>query len=88
MITETITQIEIQDLQVELENRIVKFVYEKLDGTLRDAIGTRSLEHIPTQCHPKGCGVPKTKSLPYYDIEKEAWRSMSAATKTYIVKII
>lgn len=59
-----------------LANNIVSFTFEKVDGTIRHAIGTRNLSMaenytgttIPT---PKGEEQPNS----YYDVEKMGWRS-------------
>ena len=63
-----------------LNKGIVKFTYRKVDGSIRNAIGTRNLDaarmafgiYIPT---PK---TGRNNPTAYYDIEKEDWRSFKA----------
>ncbi len=51
---------------------IVKFAYEKADGTLRKAIGT--LKKVTTLV--KGTGRPDNgRTVRYYDVEADGWRS-------------
>lgn len=51
---------------------IVKFVYEKADGTLRRAIGTLK----DTAALVKGTGRPDDgRTVKYYDVEADGWRS-------------
>jgi hypothetical protein len=63
-----------------LNKGIVKFTYRKVDGSIRNAVGTRNLDaarmafgiYIPT---PK---TGRNNPTAYYDIEKEDWRSFKA----------
>ena len=51
---------------------IVKFAYEKADGTLLKAIGT--LKEVATLV--KGTGRPDDgRTVRYYDVEADDWRS-------------
>lgn len=51
---------------------IVKFAYEKADGTLRKAIGTLK----DTAALVKGTGRPDDgRTVKYYDVEADGWRS-------------
>lgn len=52
---------------------IVKFTYEKKDGTLRTAYGTL----MNTKDKIKGTGKINFKAVPYFDTEKKAFRSFS-----------
>ena len=64
------------NLRTLLAHNIVRFTFQKVDGTIRHAVGTRNLDiaraktgvAIPT---PKGEEQPYS----YYDIEKMGWRS-------------
>jgi len=63
-------------LHTFLANNIVSFTYQKVNGEIRHAVGTRNLTlasrytqtEIPT---PKGAEQPYS----YYDVEKMGWRS-------------
>ena len=65
-----------------LSNGFARFTYYKKDGTTRTALGTRSSVLIPTDKLPK-CpqenheGDECTKAIPYFDLEKNEWRSFS-----------
>ncbi len=51
---------------------IVRFAYEKVDGTLRKAIGTLQA----TAVLAKGTGRPDNgRTVKYYDVEADGWRS-------------
>ena len=63
-----------------LNKGIVKFTYRKVDGTIRNAVGSRNLDAV-RKCFGIYVPTPKTgKNNPtaYYDIEKEDWRSFKA----------
>lgn len=57
----------------------VNFVYLKLNGELRDAIGTTKPEFIPEDKQPTGTtsAWPETDDdvIRYFDKDKNAWRS-------------
>lgn len=60
----------------KLREGIVVFHYRKKNGTLRKAQGTLNMALIPTEHHPKGTGrQPKDDIIPYFDIERNHWRS-------------
>ncbi len=74
----------IAELEESLNKGIVKFAFKKVGGSLRIALGTTSLSQIPNAKHPtKKSNVPST--LPYFDIEKGAWRCMNRNQDFYIV---
>ena len=65
-----------------LSNGFARFTYYKKDGTTRTALGTRSSVLIPTDKLPKGRqdideGEDIVKAIPYFDLEKNEWRSFS-----------
>ena len=68
-------------LRTLLAKNIVRFTYRKVDGTLRQAIGTRNLDLARNYYNGKGIDhyipTPKGAEQPYsyYDLEKMAWRS-------------
>jgi len=65
-----------------LSNGFARFTYYKKDGTFRRALGTCSDVLIPVDKLPK-CPVEikewndTVKSIPYFDLEKNEWRSFS-----------
>jgi len=75
-------QITPEELKNLLSEGKVKFSFEKLDGTLREAEGTTNSEMIPSSQHPQG-GKGPTGTC-FYDLEKQAWRCISLDSKIYI----
>jgi len=67
----------VDDLRNKLRNGPVRFAFRKKDGSLRLAYGTTDLSKIPDDQHPKGTGTVSPLILPFYDLEKFAWRSIS-----------
>lgn len=53
----------------------VHFAYRKNNGELRIAYGTRNLETIPEDNHPKGTGASPVQTYSYYDLRANGWRS-------------
>lgn len=72
----SMTQLE-KELYEKLENfREVSFVFRKQDWTERKARGTRNLNYIPIDKHPKTIGPhPITTSINYFDLDKKEWRA-------------
>lgn len=71
-----------ESLREALNNGMARFVYRKADGTIRTALGTRSVALIPSEKLPKGDmsdGAAQTEdsmsAFPYFDLEKMEWRS-------------
>lgn len=63
-----------------LEKGKVHFEYTKKDGTLREATGTRKAELIPESFQPKESSEEYV-NLRYFDLDKNAWRSISSDTR-------
>lgn len=64
-------------LKAALKKGVVKFFYQKLDGTVRTAWGTLKEDLIP---ETKGTERKKNESLiTYYDNEKASYRSFKVA---------
>lgn len=57
-------------LKKRMARESVKFAYEKADGTLRYALGTLSGNY-----EIKGTGIPTYKTMAYYDMEANGFRS-------------
>lgn len=66
-----------KELYEKLEScRGVCFVFRKQDWTVRKARGTRNLNYIPIEKHPKTIGPhPITTSINYFDLDKKEWRA-------------
>ena len=73
------------ELRQYLRESQVFFEYKKVDGTLRQAWGTLKPDLIPSDQTPKDSSTGVTKenkstNLRYFDIDKNAWRSVSGDT--------
>ena len=73
------------ELRATLESSVAKFTYRKVNGELREAVGTRNLSLIPTECRPKWeIQDPNIdKAVVYYDFDESDYRSISVAANTY-----
>ena len=73
-----------EDIKNLLSEGIVRFLYEKNNGEIREALGTRNIDILMNDegsgftedDKPKGTGREYETSCPYWDLEKKAWRSV------------
>ena len=68
---------DIAELKKMLTEEIVHFVFEKTDGTRRDAYGTRAVDVIRRYDTATANQRPQrafSGTFPYFDIEKQEWR--------------
>ena len=73
MKNEILTEQEIKDT---LASGLCKFTYTKKDGAVREAYGTRNQTVVSeNNATPNGRGPEKEGTIPYYDVEVNAWRS-------------
>lgn len=75
-----------------LSNGFARFTYYKKDGTTRTALGTRSPTLIPADKLPKGQleineWEDLVKAIPYFDLEKNEWRSFSVLNFNSLDKV-
>ena len=64
---------------------LVRLVFTKKDGTERVLIGTRNLDRIPAELHPKGSETEKkSDAFPVYDVEAGGWRSFKPDSLTAV----
>lgn len=73
-------------LKISMAVRIVKFYFQKVDGTMREAYGTLS-GRIATAATGNESGTSRKKNdtvQVYFDTEKQEWRSFK---KLNLVKI-
>lgn len=64
-------------------------VYIKSDGSFREAIGTIYIDCISPHSRPKGImKKPDRKTIRYYDIGKEEWRSLRRSALIGYWKIV
>ena len=63
-----------------LANGVVTFSFWKKDGSIREAKGTTNMLLIPKEDHPAALSpesVTPFSAIPFYDLDKRAWRSFS-----------
>ena len=68
---------DLAELKKMLVEEVVHFVFEKTDGTTRDAYGTRAVDVIRRYDTGSGGRKPQRAfngTFPYFDIEKGEWR--------------
>jgi hypothetical protein len=65
-------------LKIAMRLRIVKFYFQKVDGTVREAYGTLAAKLIPTVA---GSDERKKNDtvMVYFDAERQEWRSFKKA---------
>ena len=81
-------KIKVEDLRELLQKRPtpVHFSYQKVNGTLREALGTLNQDLIPANKKPKESSISYGSNLKYFDIEKDSWRSL--VTDCSILKLL
>lgn len=83
---EPLTPNELRDL---LRKKVVNFEFIKLNGEQRPAKGTLRMDMIPQEKHPKGIRPSnKQKTVTYFDLDKDDWRSVSTKTKGVVLQDI
>lgn len=71
-------------LRAQMQQRIVKFYFQKVDGSLREAYGTLRENIIPATAGDDNRKKNDTVQV-YYDTEKQAWRCFKKANLINIV---
>lgn len=78
--------ISVDELRKLLRKKIVNFQFIKLNGEVRPATGTTMMKYIPPSDHPKGIRPSSPKVATFYDLDKDAWRSVSRRSKEIVLK--
>jgi len=79
-------EISVVELRKLLRKKIVNFEFIKLDGEVRPARGSTNMKYIPPKDHPKGIRPSSPKVATFYDLDKDAWRSVSKRSKEIVLK--
>ena len=58
-----------------LTTEVLRFNYIKIGGIFRLAYGTLRPDLIPAEKRPKGITRPQFKTITYYDLDCQEWRS-------------
>lgn len=64
-------------LMKQMKDRIVKFYFQKVDGTMREAWGTLKSDLVPETGNSDRAKNDTVQC--YYDTERQAWRSFKKA---------
>ena len=78
--------ISVPELRKLLHKKIVNFEFVKLSGEIRPSHGTTMMKYIPPKDHPKGIRPSSPKVATFYDLDKDAWRSVSKRSKEIVLK--
>jgi hypothetical protein len=78
--------ISVPELRKLLRKKIVNFEFIKLDGHIRPAKGTTMMKYIPVEDHPKGIRPSSDQVATFFDMDKDAWRSVSKKSKEIVLK--
>ena len=78
--------LDISELRKLLRKKIVNFEFIKLSGEVRPARGTTLMRYIPPKDHPRGIRPSSPKVATFYDLDKDAWRSVSRRSKEIVLK--
>jgi hypothetical protein len=78
--------ISVPELRKLLRKNIVNFEFIKLDGHVRPAKGTTMMKYIPKDQQPKGIRPSSDMVATFWDMEKDAWRSVSKRSKEIVLK--
>lgn len=67
-------------LRVKMTKQVVKFTFKKVDGSIREALGTLKSDETPQTV---SSGKKSSKAVQvYYDVEKMAWRCFKVENLT------
>jgi len=73
--------VRLEEFKLILQMEKAHFEYTKKDGTLREAYGTLQFAFIPEDQQPKSNSDYESKNFRYFDLDKNAWRSISGDVK-------
>jgi len=69
-------------LKVSMSKGIVKFYFQKVDGTIREAYGTLNARFLPS-VGVSGKKISNDTIQVYFDTEKQEWRSFKKMNLIY-----
>ena len=68
-----------------LDENVARFQFKKLDGSIRNALGTRNELLIPKEEGISMIDDISTKSVVFWDLEEKAFRSFSKQAEVSII---
>lgn len=72
-------------LKSKLNTGVHRFQFNKKDGSVREALGTRNTDLIPSQLRISEVDDISKKSVVFYDLEAEDFRSLSVGTEVALI---
>jgi len=82
LIGEPVSLPELRDI---LNKKILNFEFVKIDGEVRPARGTTMMKYIPKDDQPSGMHPSSDKVAAFFDLDKQAWRSVSNKSREIIL---
>ena len=79
------SQTTVSDLINLLDENVARFQFKKLDGSIRNALGTRNELLIPKEECIKMIDDISSKSVVFWDLEERAFRSFSKQAEVSII---
>ena len=68
-----------------LDENVARFQFRKMDGSIRNALGTRNELLIPKEECINMIDDISTKSVVFWDLEEKAFRSFSKNTEVFVL---
>ena len=75
----------VNQLRRILDQGVVRFNFKKLDGSIRNALGTRNPDLVPKDECIKLIDDISNKSTVYFDLEVKEFRSMSNSCEVAVL---
>lgn len=75
----------LDELKKLLNNKVLNFEFIKKDGEVRPAKGTTMMKYIPKDDQPSGFNPSSPKVAAFFDLTKNAWRSVSNKSREIVL---
>ena len=79
------SQTTVSNLINVLDENVTRFQFKKRDGSIRTALGTRNELLIPKQAQVKYLDDISDKSVVFWDLEEEGFRSFSKLAEVAVI---
>ena len=79
------SQTTVSNLINVLDENVTRFQFKKMDGTIRTALGTRNELLIPKQAMVSYLDDISNKSVVFWDLEEEDFRSFSRNAEVAVI---
>jgi hypothetical protein len=79
------SQTTVSNLINVLDENVTRFQFKKMDGTIRTALGTRNELLIPKQAQVSYLDDISNKSVVFWDLEEEDFRSFSKNAEVAVI---